>query len=204
MCLFTQIQSTKPKIFTYTSSIRVICGVFIHRLSLQDTFQDYQEMFVQFGYVVLFSSAFPLAAMCALINNIIEIRSDAFKLCTGLQRPFGLRVESIGQWQVRDDSCQSTVLFSALMLCLPVTSCFPQTVMEAMGLIAIIVNCYLIGQCGQLQRLFPWLSPEMAIISIVILEVQQLIINLRLTHDTNYKPVKKFVWCFFLRATVAH
>uniref|UniRef100_A0A3P9P9W1 Anoctamin n=1 Tax=Poecilia reticulata TaxID=8081 RepID=A0A3P9P9W1_POERE len=108
-----------------------------------DTFQDYQEMFVQFGYVVLFSSAFPLAAMCALINNIIEIRSDAFKLCTGLQRPFGVRVESIGQWQ---------------------------TAMEAMGLIAIIVNCYLIGQCGQLQRLFPWLSPEMAIISIVILE----------------------------------
>lgn len=59
-------------------------------------------MFVQFGYVVLFSSAFPLAAMCALINNIIEIRSDAFKLCTGLQRPFGIRVESIGQWQVRN------------------------------------------------------------------------------------------------------
>lgn len=49
-----------------------------------------------------------------------------------------------------------------------------QTVMEGMGLIAIIVNCYLIGQCGQLQRLFPWLSPEMAIISIVILEVHTL------------------------------
>ncbi|KAG8126811.1 hypothetical protein E2320_021940, partial [Naja naja] len=45
----------------------------------EDTFQDYQEMFIQFGYVVLFSSAFPLAATCALINNIIEIRSDAFK-----------------------------------------------------------------------------------------------------------------------------
>lgn len=67
---------------------------------IQDTLQDYQEMFIQFGYVVLFSSAFPLAAMCALINNIIEIRSDALKLCTGLQRPFGQRVENIGQWQV--------------------------------------------------------------------------------------------------------
>lgn len=109
----------------------------------EDTLQDYQEMFIQFGYVVLFSSAFPLAAMCALVNNIIEIRSDALKLCTGLQRPFGQRVENIGQWQ---------------------------TAMEAMGLIAIIVNCYLIGQCGQLQRLFPWLSPEMTIISIVLLE----------------------------------
>lgn len=73
-------------------------------LCFQDTFQDYQEMFIQFGYVVLFSSAFPLAAMCALINNIIEIRSDAFKLCTGLQRPFGMRVESIGQWQVSRDT----------------------------------------------------------------------------------------------------
>ncbi|XP_059494560.1 anoctamin-8 isoform X2 [Stegostoma tigrinum] len=109
----------------------------------EDTFQDYQEMFIQFGYVVLFSSAFPLAAMCALINNVIEIRSDAFKLCTGSQRPFGQRVDSIGQWQ---------------------------NVMEAMGVLAIIVNCYLIGQCGQLQRLFPSLSPEMAIILVVVLE----------------------------------
>ncbi|XP_014817597.1 PREDICTED: anoctamin-8, partial [Calidris pugnax] len=109
----------------------------------EDTFQDYQEMFIQFGYVVLFSSAFPLAAMCALVNNVIEIRSDAFKLCTGLQRPFGQRVESIGQWQ---------------------------KVMEAMGVLAIVVNCYLIAQCGQLQRLFPWLSPEGAIISVVVLE----------------------------------
>ncbi|XP_029815779.1 anoctamin-8 [Manacus vitellinus] len=108
-----------------------------------DTFQDYQEMFIQFGYVVLFSSAFPLAAVCALVNNVIEIRSDAFKLCTGLQRPFGQRVESIGQWQ---------------------------KVMEAMGVLAIVVNCYLIAQCGQLQRLFPWLSPEGAIISVVVLE----------------------------------
>lgn len=62
-------------------------------------------MFIQFGYVVLFSSAFPLAAMCALINNIIEIRSDALKLCTGLQRPFGQRVENIGKWQVREGPC---------------------------------------------------------------------------------------------------
>lgn len=130
-------------------------------------------MFIQFGYVVLFSSAFPLAAMCALINNIIEIRSDALKLCTGLQRPFGQRVENIGQWQVGvflkiRQALQGT---AALWEHLKVSLSLHQTAMEAMGLIAIIVNCYLIGQCGQLQRLFPWLSPEMTIISIVLLEV---------------------------------
>lgn len=67
----------------------------------KDTFEDYLEMFIQFGYVVLFSSAFPLAALCALLNNVIEIRSDAFKLCTNLRRPFGEKVENIGTWQVR-------------------------------------------------------------------------------------------------------
>ena len=67
----------------------------------EDTFEDYLEMFIQFGYVTLFSSAFPLAAMCALLNNVIEVRSDAFKLCMTFQRPFGQRVENIGTWQVR-------------------------------------------------------------------------------------------------------
>jgi len=81
--------------------LQIISKTRIFSFDLQDTLQDYQEMFIQFGYVVLFSSAFPLAAMCALINNIVEIRSDALKLCTGLQRPFGQRVENIGQWQVR-------------------------------------------------------------------------------------------------------
>ncbi len=69
-------------------------------LSLQDTFEDYLEMFIQFGYVILFSSTFPIAAVCALLNNIIEVRSDAFKLCSTMQRPFGHRVRDIGTWQV--------------------------------------------------------------------------------------------------------
>ena len=65
------------------------------------TFEDYLEMFIQFGYVILFSSAYPLAGLCALINNIIEIRGDAFKLCHVHQRPFGQRVNNIGSWQVK-------------------------------------------------------------------------------------------------------
>ena len=57
-------------------------------------------MFIQFGYVTLFSSAYPLAGLCALLNNVIEIRGDAFKLCFVHKRPFGARVNSIGSWQV--------------------------------------------------------------------------------------------------------
>lgn len=70
-------------------------------LQYDGTFADHLEMFIQLGYVVLFSSAFPLAALCALINNLVEMRSDAFKLCFIFQRPFGQRVPNIGTWQVR-------------------------------------------------------------------------------------------------------
>ena len=82
--------------FLNTSLLTKVLLTFIS----QDTFEDYLEMFIQFGYVVLFSAAFPLAGLCALLNNVVEIRSDAFKLCTNLQRPFGVRVENIGTWLV--------------------------------------------------------------------------------------------------------
>lgn len=72
----------------------------MYDLQYEGTFEDYLEMFIQFGYVVLFSSAFPLAALCALVNNLVEIRSDAFKLCAIFQRPFGEPAENIGSWQV--------------------------------------------------------------------------------------------------------
>lgn len=44
------------------------------------TYEDYLELYVQFGYVVLFSSVAPWAALCAFINNVLEIRLDAFKV----------------------------------------------------------------------------------------------------------------------------
>lgn len=49
-------------------------------------------MFIQFGYVFLFSAVYPLAGVWAVINNLLEIRADAFKLCKVYQRPQAKRV----------------------------------------------------------------------------------------------------------------
>ncbi|XP_017753331.1 PREDICTED: anoctamin-8 isoform X7 [Eufriesea mexicana] len=106
-------------------------------------FSEHLEMLSQLGYVCLFSSAFPLAAMAALLGNLLELRGDAFKLCFVLQRPFGRRVSNIGTWQ---------------------------NAMEAMGLVAILVNCALIGLSGQVQRMFPEMSAIQTILLIVALE----------------------------------
>lgn len=65
-----------------------------------DLYDDYLEIVVQFGYIIFLSSLFPLAAFFSLLNNLLEIRTDAFKLCMIYQRPFSQRVKDIGQWQV--------------------------------------------------------------------------------------------------------
>ncbi|GLV36888.1 uncharacterized protein CBL_02277 [Carabus blaptoides fortunei] len=61
-------------------------------------FDEYLEMILQYGFVTLFVAAFPLAPLCALLNNIVEIRLDAYKMVTQARRPLAERVEDIGAW----------------------------------------------------------------------------------------------------------
>nr|XP_019014019.1 uncharacterized protein I206_00096 [Kwoniella pini CBS 10737]OCF52800.1 hypothetical protein I206_00096 [Kwoniella pini CBS 10737] len=61
-------------------------------------FTDYAEMVTQFGYVTIWSIVWPLAPLFALINNYVELRTDALKICKHVRRPVGDRVETIGSW----------------------------------------------------------------------------------------------------------
>lgn len=61
-------------------------------------FDEYLEMVLQYGFVTIFVAAFPLAPICALINNIIEIRLDAYKFTTQWRRPLAYRAQDIGIW----------------------------------------------------------------------------------------------------------
>ncbi|XP_042202982.1 anoctamin-8-like isoform X2 [Homarus americanus] len=139
------VSSTDPFLARGSSKNRIVsqAEVECNMSRYEGTFEDYLEMFIQFGYVTLFSSAFPLAAMCAFLNNLIEIRSDAFKLCCVFQRPFSDRAQSIGVWQ---------------------------DAMELMGVLSIMVNCMLIGLSGQVHRMFPEMSIAHTILLIIVLE----------------------------------
>lgn len=46
----------------------------------------------------MFVAAFPLAPFFALLNNIAEIRIDAFKMVAQARRPLSERAEDIGAW----------------------------------------------------------------------------------------------------------
>ncbi|KAF7562489.1 hypothetical protein G7046_g1630 [Stylonectria norvegica] len=67
-------------------------------LEAYDVSGDYREMVMQFGYLSLFSVAWPLAACCFLINNWVELRSDALKIAISCRRPIPWRSDSIGPW----------------------------------------------------------------------------------------------------------
>eukprot|EP00004_Rigifila_ramosa_P028023 TRINITY_DN9359_c0_g1_i1.p1 TRINITY_DN9359_c0_g1~~TRINITY_DN9359_c0_g1_i1.p1 ORF type:complete len:810 (-),score=146.53 TRINITY_DN9359_c0_g1_i1:6-2435(-) len=70
------------------------------RMERYTTYEDFAEMAVQFGYVVMFSCVWPLAPVAALLNNFFELRSDAVKICVNKQRPVPLRSDTIGaSWE---------------------------------------------------------------------------------------------------------
>ena len=64
-----------------------------------EQFDDFLELVVQQGYITLFASAFPLCAALSFFCNLIEIRSDIFKLAFVTRRPPATRAANIGTWQ---------------------------------------------------------------------------------------------------------
>jgi anoctamin-10 len=67
-------------------------------LDVYDVTADLREMVLQFGYLSLFSVVWPLTAVSFLINDWIELRADAIKICVEMQRPIPWRADTIGPW----------------------------------------------------------------------------------------------------------
>jgi len=99
------------------------------KLKEHGDFDDFLEMVTQFGYIVLFPSAFPLAAVFALISNIVEMLSDAFKITYIDQRPKSSKVRDIGSWKL---------------------------ILYGMSWVAILTNCWLFSMGSfQMHLWFP-------------------------------------------------
>uniref|UniRef100_UPI00358E4EFF anoctamin-4-like n=1 Tax=Myxine glutinosa TaxID=7769 RepID=UPI00358E4EFF len=92
-----------------------------HSLQSMNTyglFDEYLEMILQFGFVTIFVAAFPLAPLLALINNIIEIRLDAYKFVTQWRRTLASPAKDIGIWY---------------------------GILEGIGILAVITNAFVIA-----------------------------------------------------------
>ncbi|KAG9258853.1 calcium-activated chloride channel-domain-containing protein [Emericellopsis atlantica] len=92
-------QKDKPKVQDHPEEAEFLQRV-RHECELEtyDVSGDYREMVIQYGYLALFSVAWPLASTCFLINNWFELRSDAVKIAISSRRPIPWRADSIGPW----------------------------------------------------------------------------------------------------------
>ena len=82
------------------------------------TFDDFGQMVVQFGYLALFAPACSLAPLLAFINNVTEIRTDAYKWCMLYRRPIWERCDTIGAWNtVMKILALTSVATNATMIC---------------------------------------------------------------------------------------
>ncbi|KAK5715079.1 hypothetical protein LTR15_010495 [Elasticomyces elasticus] len=67
-------------------------------LDVYNVYDDLREMVVQYGYLALFSVIWPLVPLSFAINNWVELRADAVKICVEMQRPAPYRADTIGPW----------------------------------------------------------------------------------------------------------
>jgi hypothetical protein len=63
-----------------------------------DSFVDYLFATTQFAYVTCFSVVLPITPLIVLLNHLLNMRLDAFKICRGRRRPLSQKTGGIGVW----------------------------------------------------------------------------------------------------------
>lgn len=59
--------------------------------------KDYAEVAIQFGFMTIFIVALPISCFMAVVNNIVEVKVDGWKLINIYQRPVPKIAEDIGK-----------------------------------------------------------------------------------------------------------
>lgn len=67
-------------------------------LTAYDPMSDYLDFLIQYSYVIMFTVVWPLLPLPAFLNNLLEVRGDAFRLLFASKRPMPRRDNSIGEW----------------------------------------------------------------------------------------------------------
>ena len=65
---------------------------------MKASLNDYAEVAINFGFIALFVTALPIAALAGFVSSWLEIKADAWKLMLIFQRPTPRGVEDIGLW----------------------------------------------------------------------------------------------------------
>ncbi|XP_026057943.1 anoctamin-10-like [Carassius auratus] len=133
-------------------------------------FAEYIELLVQFGYLSLFSCVYPLTAPLLLLNNLTEIRTDAYKLCKLFNKPFSAPVANMGVWQ---------------------------TAFEMLSFISVISNCWLLLLSPRVKELTEdaGLSSSKVLVIAIIVEhaliIMKMILAFMIPDEPDWVRIKR-------------
>ena len=65
---------------------------------MDGTFEEYLQLMIQFGFVTLFSAAFTLAPLIAILQNMTIVKVERYKMLDLFRRPLPLGAKNIGNW----------------------------------------------------------------------------------------------------------
>ncbi|KAH0471392.1 MAG: uncharacterized protein KVP18_004565, partial [Porospora cf. gigantea A] len=94
---------------------------------------DWLDMMSQFGFLSLFSLVYPLLPLLAFGISMVEIRSDAFKLCSVHRRPFPGEASDIGAWEDIQRAMTFASVVNNIFLVTFVTIGYSQTLTWKLG-----------------------------------------------------------------------
>ena len=82
-----------------------------------ETFDDYLEMIMTFGYITLFAAAYPVGTTITSVFIYLETKSDMFKFERTARRPFSKKCHDIGTWEIALDILTIMSVFTNIVLC---------------------------------------------------------------------------------------
>jgi len=77
-----------------------------------EMYDDYEDMILEYGYVLVFTVLWPLVPLLAMINNMLEVRGDFFRMIHTSRRMAFSKASGIGVYQ---DHLDVTTDFAVVM-----------------------------------------------------------------------------------------
>ncbi|CAB9508405.1 Anoctamin-10 [Seminavis robusta] len=106
-----------------------------------DSFPEYIAAVVQFAYVTCFSVVLPITPLICLINYLVCMRLDAYKVCKVRRRPLSEKTGGIGVWE---------------------------HLLHIVVVIAVLTNCWLMGFT---HHQFLWIGEELGNVTVFLMVV---------------------------------
>lgn len=128
-----------------------------------DSFPEYITAVVQFSFVACFSIVLPITPFFCLVNFLLSMRYDAYKLCRGRRRPLAKKTGGIGIWE---------------------------HLLHIVVVIAVLTNCWLIAFTA---ADFRWIAEEVGEFGLFAFVVawEHVMLLIKYVMQTNISPLPK-------------